>query len=299
MKKIRAAIVGYGNIGRYALQALEAAPDFEVAGVVRRSGADNRPAELANYPVVSDIRQLEAVDVAILSTPTRSVEAYAKDILSLGICTVDSFDIHSQITALRSSLDAAAKAGNAVSIISAGWDPGSDSVVRTLLQAIAPKGITYTNFGPGMSMGHTVAVKAIKGVKAALSMTIPTGTGIHRRMVYIEVAEGYDYATVAAAIKADPYFVNDETHVVEVPCVDELLDMGHGVNLTRKGVSGETQNQLFEFNMRINNPALTGQVLVCAARAAMKQQPGCYTMIEIPVIDLLHGNREELIAHLV
>lgn len=299
MKKIRAAIVGYGNIGRYALQALEAAPDFEVAGVVRRSGADNKPAELANYPVVSDIRQLEAVDVAILSTPTRSVEAYAKDILSLGICTVDSFDIHSQITALRSSLDAAAKAGNAVSIISAGWDPGSDSVVRTLLQAIAPKGITYTNFGPGMSMGHTVAVKAIKGVKAALSMTIPTGTGIHRRMVYIEVAEGYDYATVAAAIKADPYFVNDETHVVEVPCVDELLDMGHGVNLTRKGVSGETQNQLFEFNMRINNPALTGQVLVCAARAAMKQQPGCYTMIEIPVIDLLHGNREELIAHLV
>lgn len=299
MKKIRAAIVGYGNIGRYALQALEAAPDFEVAGVVRRSGTDNKPAELANYPVVSDIRQLEAVDVAILSTPTRSVEAYAKDILSLGICTVDSFDIHSQITALRSSLDAAAKAGNAVSIISAGWDPGSDSVVRTLLQAIAPKGITYTNFGPGMSMGHTVAVKAIEGVKAALSMTIPTGTGIHRRMVYIEVAEGHDYATVAAAIKADPYFVNDETHVVEVPCVDELLDMGHGVNLTRKGVSGETQNQLFEFNMRINNPALTGQVLVCAARAAMKQQPGCYTMIEIPVIDLLHGDREELIAHLV
>ena len=299
MKKIRAAIVGYGNIGRYALQALEAAPDFEVAGVVRRSGADNKPAELANYPVVSDIRQLEAVDVAILSTPTRSVEAYAKDILSLGICTVDSFDIHSQITALRSSLDAAAKAGNAVSIISAGWDPGSDSVVRTLLQAIAPKGITYTNFGPGMSMGHTVAVKAIEGVKAALSMTIPTGTGIHRRMVYIEVAEGHDYATVAAAIKADPYFVNDETHVVEVPCVDELLDMGHGVNLTRKGVSGETQNQLFEFNMRINNPALTGQVLVCAARAAMKQQPGCYTMIETPVIDLLHGDREELIAHLV
>ena len=246
MKKIRAAIVGYGNIGRYALQALEAAPDFEVAGVVRRSGADNKPAELADYPVVSDIRQLEAVDVAILSTPTRSVEAYAKDILSLGICTVDSFDIHSQITALRSSLDAAAKAGNAVSIISAGWDPGSDSVVRTLLQAIAPKGITYTNFGPGMSMGHTVAVKAIEGVKAALSMTIPTGPGIHRRMVYIEVAEGHDYATVAAAIKADPYFVNDETHVVEVPCVDELLDMGHGVNLTRKGVSGETQNQLLK-----------------------------------------------------
>ena len=298
-KKISAAVVGYGNIGRYALQALEAAPDFEVAGIVRRNGAENKPEELAAYKVVKDIRELGHVDVAILAPPSRSVAQYAKEILALGIHTVDSFDIHSQITSLRRSLDEAAKAGGAVSIISAGWDPGSDSVVRTLLQAIAPKGITYTNFGPGMSMGHTVAVKAIEGVKKALSMTIPTGTGIHRRMVYIELEDGYDFATVAAAIKADPYFVNDETHVNLVPSVDEVIDMGHGVNLTRKGVSGTTQNQLFEFNMRINNPALTGQVLVCTARAAMRQRPGCYTMIEVPVIDLLPGDREELIAHLV
>ncbi len=299
MKKIRAAIVGYGNIGRYVFEALEAAPDFEVAGVVRRSGAENKPAELNDYPVVKDIKDLKDVDVAILSTPTRSVEKYAKEILAMGIRTVDSFDIHTGIVDLRRELDAVAKAHDSVSVISAGWDPGSDSVVRALLQAIAPKGISYTNFGPGMSMGHTVAVKAIDGVKAALSMTIPTGTGIHRRMVYIELKDGYTFDEVSAAIKSDAYFVHDETHVIQVPNVDELLDMGHGVNLTRKGVSGKTQNQLFEFNMHINNPALTGQVLVCVARAAMKQQPGCYTMIEIPVIDLLYGDREELIRHLV
>ncbi len=299
MEKIKAAVVGYGNIGRYALQALEAAADFEVAGVVRRNGSEECPSELAGYKVVKNIRDLGQVDVAILATPTRKVEEYAKEILAMGINTVDSFDIHSQITALRRSLDQSAKAAGAVSIISAGWDPGSDSVVRTLLQALAPKGITYTNFGPGMSMGHTVAVKAIPGVKAALSMTIPTGTGIHRRMVYIEVEDGYDFAAVAAAIKSDAYFVNDETHVIQVSSVDEVIDMGHGVNLSRKGVSGKTQNQLFEFNMRINNPALTAQVLVCAARAAIRQCPGCYTMIEIPVIDLLPGDREELIAHLV
>ncbi len=299
MERIKSAVVGYGNIGKFALQALKAAPDFEVAGIVRRNGAENCPEELKKYAVVKDIRELGKVDVAILATPTRSVESYAKEILALGINTVDSFDIHSKIVDLRRSLDASAKEAKAVSIISAGWDPGSDSVVRTLLQAIAPQGITYTNFGPGMSMGHTVAVKAIEGVEAALSMTIPTGTGIHRRMVYIELKAGYEYEKVAAAIKADAYFVNDETHIIAVPSVADLLDMGHGVNLTRKGVSGTTQNQLFEFNMRINNPALTGQVLVCAARATMKQQPGCYTMIEVPVIDFLHGNREELIAHLV
>lgn len=299
MKKIRAAIVGYGNIGQYVLDSLLTAPDFEVAGIVRRNGAENAPAEIASFPIVKHISELKDVDVAILSTPTRSVEAYAKECLALGINTVDSFDIHTQIVPLRRSLDETAKAHGAVSIIAAGWDPGSDSVVRTLMESLAPKGITYTNFGPGRSMGHSVAVKAIEGVKEALSMTIPIGTGIHRRMVYVELEEGADFASVEAAIKADAYFVNDETHVRQVSSVDELNDVGHGVNLVRKGVSGKTHNQLFEFNMKINNPALTAQVLVNVARATMKQRPGAYTMVEIPVLDLLPGDREELIAHLV
>ena len=299
MKKIRAAVVGYGNIGKYTLEALQESPDMEIAGIVRRKGAEDCPKELEDYQVVKDIRELKDVNVAILATPTRSVEAYAKEILALGINTVDSFDIHTQIVSLRRSLDAAAKAGKAVSIISAGWDPGSDSVVRTLMESLAPKGVSYTNFGPGRSMGHSVAVRAIAGVRDALSVTIPLGTGIHRRMVYVELEDGADFETVKASILKDPYFVNDETHVNQVPCVKNLNDVGHGVNLVRKGVSGKTHNQLFEFNMKINNPALTAQVLVNVASASMRQQPGCYTMIEIPVIDLLPGDREEIVGHLV
>ena len=299
MAKIRAAIVGYGNIGKYALEAIEASEDMECVGVVRRNGDTDKPAELAGYPVVKNITELDNVQVAILATPTRKVEEYAKQCLALGINTVDSFDIHTKIVDLRRSLDAVAKAHNAVSVISAGWDPGSDSIVRTLMESLAPKGISYTNFGPGRSMGHSVAVRAIAGVKDALSMTIPVGTGIHRRMVYVELEEGADFKTVEAAIKADPYFVNDETHVQQVPCVDKLNDVGHGVNLVRKGVSGKTHNQLFSFDMKINNPALTAQALVNVTRAAFKQKPGAYTMVEIPVIDMLCGDREELIRHLV
>ena len=298
MKKIRAAIVGYGNIGHFVLDALQVAPDFEIAGIVRRRVSEV-PIELSAYPVVSSLDELKDVDVAILCTPTREVEHFAIKALEKGIRTVDSFDIHTQICDLRKTLDAAAKKYNSVAIISAGWDPGTDSVVRALMEACAPKGITYTNFGPGMSMGHTVAVKAIAGVKAALSMTIPLGTGIHRRMVYIELGEGYTFEEVAHAIKTDDYFTHDETHVMQVESVDALKDMGHGVNMTRNGVSGKTQNQRFEFNMSINNPALTAQVLVCTARAAMLQRPGCYTLIEIPVIDLLYGDRDELVRRLV
>lgn len=296
--KIKAAIIGYGNIGKYVLESLETAEDFEVVGVVRRD-ASNIPIELKDYKVVTNISELENIDVAFLTAPTRSVESYAIECLKLGINTVDSFDIHSKIVELRESLNKVAKENNAVSVVAAGWDPGSDSVIRTLLEALAPKGLTYTNFGPGMSMGHTVAVKAIEGVRNALSMTIPTGTGVHRRMVYIELEDGFDFLSVSKSIKEDDYFVNDETHVLQVDDVDALKDMGHGVLMERKGVSGKTQNQLFSFDMRINNPALTAQVLVSSARATMKQQPGAYTLIEIPVVDLLPGEKEYWIKKLV
>lgn len=299
MKKIRAAVVGYGNIGRYTVEALEASEDFEIAGIVRRAGAENKPAELAAYDVVKDITELKDVNVAILATPTRSCEEYAKKILPLGINTVDSFDIHTGIVDYRRSLMEVCKKTGTVAVISAGWDPGSDSIVRTLMQSLAPKGLSYTNFGPGMSMGHSVCVRSKEGVRNALSMTIPLGEGIHRRMVYVELEDGARLEDVTAAIKADPYFANDETHVFAVESVDAVRDMGHGVNLVRKGVSGKTQNQRMEFHMSINNPALTAQVLVNVARASLRQQPGCYTMVELPVIDMLPGEREELIGHLV
>ena len=187
MEKIKVAIVGYGNIGRYSLEAVQAASDMECVGIVRRSGNAGEYKELQDYKVVSDIRELGKVDVAILATPSRKVKENAEKYLQMGISTVDSFDIHTHICDLRSALDPVAKEGKAVSIISAGWDPGSDSIVRSLMQALAPRGITYTNFGPGRSMGHSVVAKSKDGVEDALSLTIPKGNGMHRRMVYVQL----------------------------------------------------------------------------------------------------------------
>lgn len=298
-RKIRAVIVGYGNIGRNALEALLEAPDFEVVGVVRRNACGEQPVELAGIQVATSIDSFDQVDVALLCTPTREVETHALQCLSAGINTVDSFDIHSSIVNLRLSLGEAARNSGSVAIISAGWDPGSDSIVRTLMEAAAPKGLTYTNFGPGMSMGHSVCVRSKQGVRDALSMTIPLGTGIHRRNVYVELEPGASLDEVTRLIKEDPYFASDETHVYQVDSVKAVRDMGHGVHMTRKGVSGRTHNQRFEFSMSINNPALTAQILVGCARATMRLAPGAYTMIEIPVIDMLPGDREELIGRLV
>lgn len=304
---INVAVVGFGNVGRCVIDTVLTEPDMKLAGIIEVPEIVNRqcvisdkdPMALRNIPVVSDIRELSSIDVAVLSCPSRIVPATATKVLSLGVRTVDSFDIHHEIPALRRTLGEVARAHNTVSIVAAGWDPGVDSVVRGWFQAMAPRGITHTNYGPGLSMGHSVAVKAISGVRDGISITVPAGMGIHRRMVYVQLAPGAAFEEVEAAIKKDPYFVKDRTYVFEVDDVAALKDMGHGVLMERNGVSGVTHNQSMRFQLKVNNPALTAQVMVSAARAATKQQPGCYTMIELPVVDFLYGDVDSFVTRFV
>jgi diaminopimelate dehydrogenase len=307
MKKTRVAVFGYGNVGRCVVEAVLVEPDMELAGIVEIPSvacratpySERDPIALQHTPIVSDVTELSAVDVAVLSCPSRTVRETAPKVLRHGIRTVDSFDVHTEIPALRKELGVVAREHKTVSIISAGWDPGVDSVIRGWFQAMAPRGITYTNYGPGMSMGHSVAVRAMEGVQDAVSITVPAGMGIHRRMVYVQLKDGASFDTLEQMIKQDPYFVKDRTYVFQVADVSSLMDMGHGVLIERNGVSGVTHNQSMRFQLKVNNPALTAQVMVSAARAAMKQQPGCYTMIEIPVVDFLHGDVDTFVTRLV
>ena len=293
---IKTVIYGFGNIGRFVYDALSEGKDFEISGIVSKSYPDT---SYKGIPVVKSIDDIKNIQVAVLCSGSMDVPDIAAALLEKGIYTVDSFDIHGDIVDVRKRLAPIAEKNGVSAIMAAGWDPGSDSVVRALFEAMTPKGLTYTNFGPGMSMGHTVAAKTIKGVKNALSMTIPLGTSVHRRNVYIELEDGADFMTVSQSIKNHHYFSHDETHIMQVESVDDVKDMGHGVDLTRKGVSGTTQNQNLRFTMSINNPALTAQILVSCARAVIKQAPGCYTLIEIPPIDLLYGDKDDLIRRLV
>lgn len=299
-KTIRIAVVGYGNVGRFAVETVQATPDMELIGLVNNPPpGEKTPVLPRDITVVDRIDKLTGVQVALLCIPSRAVPDYAPDILEKGINTVDSFDIHAQIVQLRRKLDLVAKAHQTVAVLSSGWDPGTDSMMRCIFEFMTPRGITYTDFGPGMSMGHSVAAKAVPGVDNALSMTIPLGTGVHRRMVYVEMADGCDFDSVRNTILNDPYFINDETHVFQVADVNRLIDIGHGVQMQRKGVSGLTHNQLLKMEMRINNPALTAQIMVASARASVKQAPGAYTMIQIPIVDYLYGDEEEIIGRLV
>ena len=299
MGNVRVAVIGYGNVGRSALAAVASAPDMDVAGVVRRRGM--RPAGLVDdVPVVEDVTDLTAVDVAVLTVPTRMVREYAQKCLAAGICTVDSFDLHGEQTWKHlQDLERMGLKGGACAIIAAGWDPGTDSMVRAMMELVASRGITHTTFGPGISLGHSVVCRDVVGVRDAVSFTVPAGNGVHRREVYVELEEGASPENVARQIRDDPYFVDDETSITPVDDVGRLMDLGHGVSLQRRGASADAHNTLSRFEMRGTNPAMTAEVMVSAARAAGQMEPGAYTLLEIPLLYLLPGEREDLVRRLV
>ena len=307
MATITAAVHGLGNIGRHVIDSLQSAPDFDCLGVIRRaSSLGKNPLDLRGLPDFSSIDDLIAQkgkpDVVVLCGPSRSVPGDAAFYLAKGIRTVDSFDIHSEIAPLVKDLDATARKFNSACITAAGWDPGTDSVLRALFEAMAPVGTTFTNFGRGRSMGHSVAARAINGVADATSITIPIGGGRHSRLVYLLMEAGASFDKAKADLAADPYFCHDPLDVRQVQSPAEMAsvaDNSHGVLMERIGASGSTANQRLMFDMRIDNPALTAQVLVSCARAVTRMAPGCHTLIDVPPVALLAGDRMGHIARLV
>ena len=307
MKKFTLAVHSLGNIGTRVVEAALAAPDCQCLGVIRRAESlGTQSHALRGLPEFADLASLEAAqgrpDVIALCGPSRSIPETAEAFLKQGYNCVDSFDIHTEIPATVARLDAAAKAGNSVSITAAGWDPGTDSVLRALFEAMVPRGTTFTNFGRGRSMGHSVAARAIAGVADATSITIPIGGGRHSRLVYVLPEDGADSALISKNLAADPYFSHDPLDVRFVKTKEELAgvaDTSHGVFMERIGASGLTSNQRFSFDMRIDNPALTAQVLVAAARAVTRLAPGCHTLIDIPPVAMLPGDRMGHVARLV
>ena len=305
--RIRVGIIGLGNVGKKVYYGAKQAVDMELAGIfLREESILRRSEELPEakdfmYPIDRLSSFKHELDVVLICVPSRLVPDVAYNALKMGINTVDSYDIHDRIPEYRAGADRLARESGSVAVIGAGWDPGVDSVVRLLMEVVAPYGITFTNFGPGVSMGHSTAVRSFEGVADAVSYTIPKGSGLHLRLVYVLLKEDADPKSIEQRIKQDPYFAHDETHVIFVSSREELEKVrmeGHGVLIERYGKTIDSPNQTLRFSMRVDNPAATAQIMLGAARASLKLKPGAYTLVEIPPIYLVPGEPEETIRRL-
>lgn len=293
MQKINVAIIGWGNVGRGCKRAISETKDMKLVGVVRRpvSLYKNRE-ELQDTNVVSDITELkDKPDVALLCVPSREVPEKVKEMHGLGISTVDSYDEHAEIFKLKQEADISAKVNKCVSVLSAGWDPGTDSVVRALMKMVSITGHTTTTFGGeegGRSMGHTVAVKAIPGVLDAVSLTLANGRGKHKRRVYVVADKSANTSQLEKAIQKDPYFIDDPTEVIFVKDINKYNTLHHEGEVER---TAQEVAQIYRVSG--TNPEFTANVMVSAARGVVnaknRENWGAYTLIELPLVDFLYG----------
>ena len=239
---------------------------------------------------------------------------------------IDSFDTHARIPEHFANVDAAAKEGGHVGIISVGWDPGMFSLNRLYANAILPDGNDYTFWGKGVSQGHSDAIRRVEGVKDGKQYTIPVEAALkavrngenpelttrqkHTRECFVVAEEGADLAQIENDIKTMPNYFSDYDTTVHFISEEELKrdhsGIPHGGFVIRSGKTGwnDENNHVIEYSLKLDsNPEFTSSVLVAYARAAYRMnkegQSGAKTVFDVAPAYLCAADGAELRKHLL
>ena len=316
---IHLAIVGYGNLGRGVESAIQQNPDITLTAVFTRRDPETICLQTADVPVLpmAALENFQGdLDVLVLCGGSATDLPEMTPALAAKYCVVDSFDNHSQIPAHIAHVDEAAKNAGTTAIVSCGWDPGMFSLARVFAQACLPAGETYTFWGPGLSQGHSDAIRRIDGVVDARQYTIPVPEALarvrsgenpvlttrqkHTRDCWVVAEEDADLARIEQEIKTMPAYFADYDTTVHFITGQELAEkhsaMPHGGFVIRAGETADGCKHTTEYSLQLqSNPHFTASILVACARAAVRMhrrgENGCFTMVEIRPCDLL---REEL-----
>ena len=306
---IRIGIYGYGNLGRGVEQAIGKNPDMTAVGVFTRRDPKTLQTVtgLPVYACDDALKMQGEIDVMILCGGSSTDLPVQTPALAKSFTLVDSFDTHAKIPQHLQNVDQAAKAGNTVAVISAGWDPGMFSLARAYGLAILPDGKDYTFWGKGVSQGHSDAIRRIDGVVDAKQYTIPSESALeavrkgenptlttrekHERECFVVAADGVDQARIEREIKTMPNYFDEYNTTVHFISQQELNEkhagLPHGGVVVRSGVTGNGNKHVVEYSLKLeSNAEFTASVLVACARAAYRLQKegvcGCKTLLDIP-----------------
>ena len=326
---IKIGILGYGNLGRGVECAVKQNDDMELVAVFTRRNPEDVKI-LTETAVVCNVADVEdwkdKIDVMIICGGSATDLPKQTPVYAKMFNVIDSFDTHARIPEHFANVDAAAKEGGHVGIISVGWDPGMFSLNRLYANAILPDGNDYTFWGKGVSQGHSDAVRRIEGVKDGKQYTIPVEAALkavrngenpelttrqkHTRECFVVLEEGADAAKVEEEIKTMPNYFSDYDTTVHFISEEELKanhsGIPHGGFVLRSGKTGwDGENKhLIEYSLKLDsNPEFTSSVLIAYARAAYRLasegQSGCKTVFDIAPAYLSAKSGEELRKHML
>lgn len=325
---MKIGIYGYGNLGRGVEYCASQNPDVEIAGVFTRRSPESVNTVLGAkvYSAADAVKFKDDIDVMIICGGSATDLPELTPMLARDFSVVDSFDTHPKIPEHFAAVDSAAKSGNTLALISAGWDPGMFSINRLYAESILPCGNTYTFWGKGVSQGHSDAVRRIEGVLDARQYTIPKDSALdavrsgknpelttrdkHLRECFVVAKPGADLQKIEDQIKNMPDYFADYDTVVHFITAEEMKEkhseLPHGGFVIRSGNTGANgaHNHRIEYSLSLDsNPEFTAGVLIAAARAVYKMknrgQTGCITLFDVAPADLSDKTAEYLRKNLL
>lgn len=326
---IKIGILGYGNLGKGVECAVKHNPDMELAAVFTRRDKESLNILTPGVKVCS-VQEAESmkdeIDVMILCGGSATDLPVQTPEFAKCFNVVDSFDTHARIPEHFEAVDAAAKEGGHVGIISVGWDPGMFSLNRLYGNAVLPEGSDYTFWGRGVSQGHSDAIRRVEGVKDARQYTVPVEAALkavrdgenpelttrqkHTRECFVVAEEGADLKRIEEEIVTMPNYFADYDTTVRFISEEELMrdhkGIPHGGFVIRTGKTGweNEHSHVIEYSLKLDsNPEFTASVIVAYARAAYRLskegEAGCKTVFDIAPAYLSPLSGEELRKHLL
>ena len=326
---IKIGILGYGNLGKGVECAVKHNPDMELAAVFTRRDKESLNILTPGVKVCS-VQEAESmkdeIDVMILCGGSATDLPVQTPQFAKCFNVVDSFDTHARIPEHFGAVDAAAKEGGHVGIISVGWDPGMFSLNRLYGNAVLPEGSDYTFWGRGVSQGHSDAIRRVEGVKDARQYTVPVEAALkavrdgenpelttrqkHTRECFVVAEEGADLKRIEEEIVTMPNYFADYDTTVRFISEEELMrdhkGIPHGGFVIRTGKTGweNEHSHVIEYSLKLDsNPEFTASVIVAYARAAYRLSKegaaGCKTVFDIAPAYLSPLSGEELRKHLL
>lgn len=326
---IRIGIAGYGNLGKGVEAAVKNAADMELVAVFTRRDPENvkiktEGVKAYSFDSIADFK--DKIDVIVNCGGSATDLPVTTPAIAESFSVIDSFDTHARIPEHFANVDAKAKEGGNIAVISVGWDPGMFSLNRLYMNAILPNGKDYTFWGRGVSQGHSDAIRRIDGVVDARQYTVPVESAVesvrngenpelttrqkHTRECYVVAEEGADKARIENEIKTMPNYFADYDTTVNFISLDELKKnhsgIPHGGSVIRSGFTGfdlDTKHTI-EYSLKLeSNPEFTGSVLTAYARAAYKLresgETGCKTVFDIAPALLVDMDGDEIRAHML
>lgn len=326
---IRIGIAGYGNLGKGVEAAVKNAADMELVAVFTRRDPESvkiktEGIKAYSFDSIADFK--DKIDVIVNCGGSATDLPVTTPAIAENFSVIDSFDTHARIPEHFANVDAKAKEGGNIAVISVGWDPGMFSLNRLYMNAILPNGKDYTFWGRGVSQGHSDAIRRIDGVVDARQYTVPVESAVesvrngenpelttrqkHTRECYVVAEEGADKARIENEIKTMPNYFADYDTTVNFISLDELKKnhsgIPHGGSVIRSGFTGfdlDTKHTI-EYSLKLeSNPEFTGSVLTAYARAAYKLresgETGCKTVFDIAPALLVDMDGDEIRAHML